>query len=270
MGRHNSERFSFGKNWKKFLSVLNEERIKEAEKSLKEMLEMTDLRDKSFLDIGCGSGLFSLAARRLGASVHSFDYDEEAVACAFELKERYFPEDRTWKIERGSVLDIDYLKSLGEFDIVYSWGVLHHTGAMWQALENVLTSVKREGKLFISIYNSQGYTSKIWRMIKRTYNKLPGPFRFLVLYPAFIRLWGPTMVKDMLRAKPFYTWKNYKSVRGMSAWHDLIDWVGGYPFEVAKPEEVICFYQKKGFVLAKSKEVGSGLGCNEFLFEKPK
>jgi 2-polyprenyl-6-hydroxyphenyl methylase/3-demethylubiquinone-9 3-methyltransferase len=265
-----NERFSFGENWKKFLSVLNEERIKEAENSLLEMLQTTDLKGKSFLDIGCGSGLFSLAARRLGASVHSFDYDEEAVACAFELKEQYFPKEVYWKIEKGSALDIDYLKSLGKFDIVYSWGVLHHTGSMWKGLENVLISVENGGKLFISIYNDQGLTSKIWRRLKRTYNKLPGPFRFLVLYPAFLRLWVPTMVKDILCAKPFHTWKNYKSNRGMSAWHDLIDWVGGYPFEVAKPEEIICFYQKNGFTLAKSKEVGNKLGCNEFLFEKPK
>ena len=263
-------RFSFGENWKRFLGVLNEERIKEAENSLLEMIGMNELKGRSFLDIGCGSGLFSLVAKRLGARVYSFDYDPQSVACTAELKRRYFPDDVNWKIEGGSALDIDYLKSLGKFDIVYSWGVLHHTGDMWKALENVPPLVERCGKLFIFIYNDQGLTSKIWRMIKRTYNKLPKPLRFFVLYPAFLRLWGPTMVKDTLCRKPFYTWKNYKDIRGMSAWHDVVDWVGGYPFEVAKPSEVICFYQKKGFVLAKSKGVGSGLGCNEFLFEKPK
>ncbi|HYY59119.1 MAG TPA: class I SAM-dependent methyltransferase, partial [Pyrinomonadaceae bacterium] len=129
-------RFEFGRNWRRFLSTLDEERILEAERSLRLMLEAETLDGKSFLDIGSGSGLFSLAARRLGARVHSFDYDAESVACAQELKQRFFAGDADWTIERGSVLDSDYVKRLGQFDIVYSWGVLHHTGAMWRALEN--------------------------------------------------------------------------------------------------------------------------------------
>ena len=74
------ERFEFGKNWSQFLSHLNDSRIAEAEQSLRNMLEVDDLCGKRFLDIGSGSGLFSLAARRLGASVYSFDYDPRSVA----------------------------------------------------------------------------------------------------------------------------------------------------------------------------------------------
>src|SRR5207302_10440486 len=129
------ERFEFGKNWGRFLEVLDDERIGEAEESLKKMLEVEGLAGKSFLDIGSGSGLFSLAARRLGARVHSFDYDPQSVACAAELRRRYFPNDEDWVVEPGSALDEAYLNRLGTFDIVYSWGVLHHTGAMWQALK---------------------------------------------------------------------------------------------------------------------------------------
>src|SRR5262245_19550353 len=123
-------RFEFGKNWTRFLESLSDIRIREAETSLREMLGVKSLHDKSFLDIGSGSGLFSLAARRLGARVHSFDYDRHSVACAAELKRRYFPNDSHWTIAQGSVLDDEYMLSLGQFDIVYSWGVLHHTGAM--------------------------------------------------------------------------------------------------------------------------------------------
>jgi len=152
MGKKTSDaRFQFGKNWQRFLSILDEERISEAERSLKEMLEIDNLHGKTFVDIGSGSGLFSLAARRLGAKVHSFDYDPVSVACTKELKRRYFNDDSKWSIEQGDVLDKAYIESLGQFDIVYAWGVLHHTGAMWQALENIIPLVGKGGRLFISI-----------------------------------------------------------------------------------------------------------------------
>lgn len=115
-------RFAFGQDWSNFLRTLDDERILEAERSLKQMLQVDSLRGKRFIDVGSGSGLFSLAARRLGASVHSFDYDPESVACTAELKRRFFPNDAEWTIEEGSALDGDYLASLGQFDLVYSWG----------------------------------------------------------------------------------------------------------------------------------------------------
>lgn len=139
------QRFAFGANWSRFLRALDEERIGRAEASVKEMLGLERLDGMRFLDAGSGSGLFSLAARRLGAQVHSFDYDPQSVACTAELKRRYFANDPAWVVERGSVLDRDYLSRLGRFDIVYSWGVLHHTGAMWQALENVAPLVAGGG-----------------------------------------------------------------------------------------------------------------------------
>lgn len=139
------ERFGFGENWQRFLYLLNAERIALAEKSLCDMLGVTDLHGRSFLDVGSGSGLFSLAARRLGARVHSFDYDPQSVACTAELKHRYFPDDADWSVESGSVLDSAYLQTLGQWDVVYSWGVLHHTGAMRQALDNVAPLVRAGG-----------------------------------------------------------------------------------------------------------------------------
>src|SRR5256886_15826578 len=125
------QRFEFGKNWSRFLTVLDDSRFARAEESLKAMLELEDLEGKRFLDVGSGSGLFSLAARRLGARVHSFDYDPRSVACTSELKRRYFAEDPEWVVEEASVLDRQYLATLGRFDIVDSWGGLDHTGAVW-------------------------------------------------------------------------------------------------------------------------------------------
>jgi 2-polyprenyl-3-methyl-5-hydroxy-6-metoxy-1,4-benzoquinol methylase len=262
------KRFQFGRNWGKFLKSLTEEQIGRAEESLKEMLGVESLCDKSFLDIGSGSGLFSLAARRLGARVHSFDYDPYSFASTAELRRRYFPEDAQWRVEQGSVLEKPYLEALGQFDIVYSWGVLHHTGSMWQALENVAPLVKSGGILFIAIYNDQGKRSRQWRSIKRTYNRLPANFRFLVLWPAFLKMWWKRLLKDALAGRPRYSFRNYKALRGMSLWHDLVDWVGGYPFEVAKPEQIFDFYYQRGFYLARMTTQAGDLGCNEFVFVK--
>jgi 2-polyprenyl-3-methyl-5-hydroxy-6-metoxy-1,4-benzoquinol methylase len=261
-------RFQFGQNWKRFLSGLNAQRIEEAEKSIKRMLEAEDLRGKNFLDIGSGSGLSSLAARRLGARVHSFDYDPESVACTQYLKQRFFPDDSEWVVEEGSVLDTAWLRSLGKYDIVYSWGVLHHTGSMWEALDNIDPLVAPGGKLFVAIYNDQGRASSYWRMIKKLYNRLPGALRFVIILPVVVLLWGPKTMSDLFRGRPFHTWRTYTNTRGMSAWWDVVDWVGGYPFEVAKPEAILDFYNKRGYRPQKLKTCGRGLGCNEFVFKK--
>src|SRR5258706_14400043 len=148
------ERFGFGKNWKRFLQTLNEERIHEAERSLAQMLQMGTLEGKTFLDVGSGSGLFSLAAMRLGADrVHSFDYDPQSVGCTKELKQRFLPpETHRWTIEEGNVLDADYLSRLEKFDIVFSWGVLHHTGKMWLPLGSLVVRGHRWGIGFFEIF----------------------------------------------------------------------------------------------------------------------
>lgn len=252
-------RFQFGKNWKKFLNTISEERVVNAEKSLKAMLGVDSLKGKSFLDIGCGSGLFSLAAKNLGARVVSFDFDEYSVECTQYLKSEYYADSIDWTIHQGSALDSDFLRTLGQFDVVYSWGVLHHTGSMWDALSKVDQTVKKNGSLFIAIYNDQGGISKYWSFVKYTYNKfiLSKPFWI------FIHLIYPIMPSQILR---FF--RNEKPPRGMTVWYDLLDWLGGYPFEVARPEEIVLFYQKNKYQIVNLKTVGGKMGCNEFVFTK--
>jgi 2-polyprenyl-6-hydroxyphenyl methylase/3-demethylubiquinone-9 3-methyltransferase len=213
--------------------------------------------------------LFSLAARRLGAEVTSFDFDADSVACAQELKRRYCQNDPLWRIARGSVLDAEYMTSLGRHDIVYSWGVLHHTGDMWRALEEAGRAVAPRGTLFVAIYNDQGLASVCWRWVKRTYNALPSMLKvpYLLAFGAALELGAILMA--LVRLQPWRVvdrWTRYHNVRGMSRWHDVVDWIGGYPFEVARPDRVIEFCRARGFELSRLKACGRRMGCNEFVF----
>jgi 2-polyprenyl-3-methyl-5-hydroxy-6-metoxy-1,4-benzoquinol methylase len=274
--QHNQEidagaRFSFGENWSNYLKSLDEEKIRQAEISIKTMLGIESLMSKKVIDIGCGSGLFSLAARRLGADVYSFDYDPKSVACANDLKRLFFSGDRQWTIEEGSVLDNHYLDKLGKFDVVYSWGVLHHTGHMWSAIDNATALCNQDGYLFIAIYNFMGGASKRWTWIKKIYCKLPTPLKL----PFAIAIMTPILLRSffiyLLQGKvvTFFSEKfNYKTRRGMNWWHDQIDWIGGYPYEDARPEEVFAFVQKRGFSMERFTTCGGGIGCNQFVFRK--
>jgi 2-polyprenyl-3-methyl-5-hydroxy-6-metoxy-1,4-benzoquinol methylase len=261
------DRFKFGENWVKFLSGISDENIFEAQKSLCEMFETDSLKGKNFLDIGSGSGLFSLAAYNLGAKVFSFDFDPQSVACTRELKHRYCKNDGDWKIEQSSVLNIEYMKQIGKFDYVYCWGVLHHTGNMWEAIGNTVSAVNKDGVCFLSIYNDQGVKSKRWKKVKKFYcSGFIGRAVIKTIYLPYF-LFSVELNEIVKGRNPFTVFSRYKSNRGMSLFHDWIDWLGGYPFEVAKPEEIFEYFKKRGFILMKLKTI-LGLGCNEFVFRK--
>jgi 2-polyprenyl-6-hydroxyphenyl methylase/3-demethylubiquinone-9 3-methyltransferase len=287
IGQSTDAPFPFGENWKRFLATVDEPRISAASASMERMLGPHGLAGRRFLDAGCGSGLFSLAANRLGALVVSFDVDPQCVACTQELKQRFAPDPAGWQVHCGSVLDPAFLAGLGEFDAVYSWGVLHHTGAMWDAIELVQQRVAPGGLLWLAIYNDQGVTSRIWRRIKRGYNALPLPLRtpYVVAVGGAWLAWraacrltsvvAATGWRLVSRREPLApagalyrdVFRSQRS-RGMHWWYDLVDWIGGWPFEVAAPEQVFRFLRDRGFELRELTTCGGGLGCNEFVFRR--
>ncbi|MEZ6063172.1 MAG: class I SAM-dependent methyltransferase [Planctomycetaceae bacterium] len=271
-------RFHFGHNWKKFQSRLTDARTDHARESIIRLLRRHDLQRQRFLDAGSGSGLFSLAARRLGATVTSFDIDPDSVACTRYLKDREQSSNDDWQVLSGSILDADLLATLGMFDVVYSWGVVHHTGRMWEAIERLLTLVDDGGIAVVAIYNDQGFSSRLWMAIKKLYNRLPGFLRlpYLITILGWNLLCRATTTAAAMLVRlitlrnpfvPFRRWWNEDRGRGMHWWYDFVDWVGGWPFEVAGPGEVFRFFDDRGFELINL-ETTAGSGCNEFVFRR--
>ena len=244
------QRFEFGKNWSRFHECLNEERIQVAEDSLKEKLGLETLKGLRFLDAGCGSGLFSLAARRLGADVVSFDFDPNSVKCAQTLRDRFFSNDQQWRILSGSVLDEEFLESLGMFNITYCWGVLHHTGEMWKGMDLVSRTVLPGGQFYTMIYRDEGWKSKVWWHLKKFY--CSGKIQSMIALSAFISYSATRkFLSDIFRFRnPMTFYREYYQRRGMSKYHDWVDWIGGFPFEVASAKQVIEFCGQRGFKLS--------------------
>ena len=262
-------RFAFGANWKSFVKLVDETRIGAARRSLIGALGVIDLSGRTFLDIGCGSGLFSLAAHQLGARVHSFDFDPDSVAAATELRCRFAP-GSDWKVEQGSILDAQFTSGLGCFDVVYSWGVLHHTGDLWYAMDAAARMVAPGGLLFVSVYNDQGSESRMWRRVKQRYNASGRVTRGVLVAAscAYLGRRWPVHAMARLARRSSADATRPARARGMSAKHDMIDWVGGYPFEVATPEGVFASVRRLGFELRHLKTCGGGIGCNEYVFER--
>jgi 2-polyprenyl-3-methyl-5-hydroxy-6-metoxy-1,4-benzoquinol methylase len=259
-------RFGFGRNWKRYSRGITEDSVKRAEESLKNWLPIHLLNGSRFLDAGCGSGLFSLAARQLGATVHSFDYDPDSVKSTLELRHKWCGEDPAWTVDTGSILDRSFVEGIGKYDIVYAYGVLHHTGDLWRALDNIAIPVKPGGTLWIAVYNDQGWKSRMWRRIKRFY--VSGFIGKALICTAFIPYWiARGAGVDLLRLKnPIARYRRRSDSRGMWLITDWLDWLGGYPFEVASPEAVFDFYFKKGFRLTRLKTAGGRLMNNQWSF----
>lgn len=262
--------FRFGRNWQRYVgSYLDSDRERIAAESLRDLVG--DLKDTSFLDIGCGSGLFSLSAHRAGAAVvTSFDVDPDSVAATRVLRTRAGSPDN-WSVLHGSVLDPTFLGALPQADVVYSWGVLHHTGDMHTAIRNAAKLVKPGGLFAIAIYNrvtERPLPSERWLQIKRAYNRAPRSAQ-LAMEAVYALYWSLGTLRS--GENPLRAAREYRRSRGMALWTDLVDWLGGYPYEFATAEEIVryCEDQCGLQALRVLPALGRGTGNNQFVFERP-
>jgi 2-polyprenyl-3-methyl-5-hydroxy-6-metoxy-1,4-benzoquinol methylase len=264
------ERFAFGRNWRGSSRPSTRTASEPHRTALLDALGVHDLRGQTFLDIGCGSGLSALAALRSGARVTAFDYDPEAVAATRELLGRWAPSDSEWTVLNGSALDRDFVLGLGHHDVVHSWGVLHHTGAMWDACAIAAEAVPPGGMLFIAIYNDAGAKSEVWTRRKRRYVRLPAGVRTAyawTLIAAGEALFLARALRDGRPGEWLRRWTHERPVRGMSRYRDWIDWIGGHPYEYASAGDVLA---RMGVLGLEGRVVvaNDGTGCNELVFTR--
>ena len=255
------DRFAFGDNWKAFSQRIGPQDYEKAKASVQRLVP--DLQGKTFLDVGCGSGLFSMAASSLGASqVVGFDVDPASVEASRTMLDKVaawdiaIRKDRV-RFEVESILNPSLARS--PYDVVYSWGVLHHTGEMRKALEVVKDLVGPGGRLAIAIYNRH-WTAPIWKAIKWTYVKLPRFLRPLIVWPILLVKFLVAIL--VLRQNPF------NRDRGMRYYTDIVDWVGGYPYEYASIQEIQDLVCAKGFECLRVRPARVPTGCNEFVFRR--
>ncbi len=247
-------KFSFGLNWIDYVKTkLNDTIVENHTSNISMYYKDYDLSSMSVLDIGCGSGLSSLSFNLLGCkNIHSIDVDKNSVSACELTKEKYSNYVKNnWTIENKSILDEEFVKSSPKYDIVYSWGVLHHTGNMWKAIKNATSLVKENGIIHLALYvNGERYTEDL--KTKMFYN----------------------LSEDDIKKKMIFDWLNYYYIsrgvdifstndRGMNKYNDCIDWLGGIPYEVCDPDILDSYLNQNSFtkMFYKGGKQGSNFIC---------
>lgn len=267
-----SVQFDFGENWKNFSrQALSDAHVQAARGEFKELIADIDLAGKSFLEIGFGQGLSLLFAAEQGAVCTGCDINEKCLT-ALEQSKRFFPALRSNQIQVviGSILEPQTLVQLREasphgddeelgYDVVHSWGVLHHTGNMNRAIQNAASLVRADGRFVIAIYNRH-WSSMPWLIIKWLYVKAPRVIRKALVISLYPVIWVAKLA--VTRKSPM------RQQRGMDFYYNVVDWVGGYPYEFGSREEIVTMVSALGFTLEKFIPAEVPTGCNEFVFSR--
>lgn len=256
-------RFEFGQNWSAFVRQhFSEERAAISKAHLLRFLNVDNLAGKRFIDIGCGSGLHSMAALDAGAAeIVSFDLDPNSVAATRQLRAMR-GDPAHWQILQGSVLDEHFLASIKPGDIAYSWGVLHHTGAMWQAIRNASRLMAEDGLFYIALYQTTKKSAH-WIRVKKKYQQAsPAAQKRMVQYRVFRKMIWPSLKRLQDPRKKL---REYEKSRGMEYVTDVRDWLGGWPYEDARPDEVVRFGRDLNLALIN---LDTTEGNAEYLFKR--
>jgi len=263
--REAESHFAFGQNWASYAALIDEDRLVEAERGLVRLLDSDGLKGRTFLDVGCGSGLHAAAAARLGASrIVALDIDPVSVATTRAVLRR-FASGAVSEARELSVFDLDPATN-GTFDIVYSWGVLHHTGAMREAVRKASEMVAPGGTFAFALYRRTRMCG-FWAVEKKWYSSA-WPSAQNVARAIYINLMHAALRRHF---KPYVA--NYKSGRGMDFYHDVHDWMGGYPYESIGAPEVETLMRDLGFEHVRSftRPLSLGLfgsGCDEYVYRR--
>lgn len=264
-----ADSFAFGKNWAAFAATISKAQIDEAQKALESLLGLSSLKGLSFLDIGSGSGLHSLSALRLGAGkIVAFYVDEDSASTTSAVLERHAPPGSQYEVRRDSILSTD-LSISDKFDIVYSWGVLHHTGHMHQSIRNAAYFVKPGGILAVALYRKTMLCG-LWKIEKRIYSQAPGWLQYLIR-ASYISLFRVALLATGRSFSQYVA--EYPKKRGMDFFHDVHDWLGGWPYESISPSDMRQIVIPLGFseVRSKTKRYSLGVfgsGCDEYVFRR--
>ena len=266
--KRESRHFAFGDNWADYAENVSLREIENARLGLEKLLSASEIAGKTVIDIGCGSGIHSLAFLNANCSyLEGFDFDPKSVETTKKLLSRFFvSEIRKFSIYEGDILNSDFNR---KFDIVYSWGVLHHTGNLRRAIQRAGSLVQDDGFFVFAFYRKTPFCW-FWKIEKWIYSKLPSTFQTPLRF-MYIQMFKFIHV---LRGRGSFSEfeRNYKSGRGMDFLIDVHDWLGGHPYESISPFEVRKILKEEGFVEVKAfieKSLGlMGSGCDEYVFKK--
>jgi 2-polyprenyl-3-methyl-5-hydroxy-6-metoxy-1,4-benzoquinol methylase len=260
--------FDFGENWVEFSeNALTWDRAMSAVNDFSALFRGIAIESKTFLDIGCGQGLSLLSAEALGARVVGCDINSKCIAMVRRNRKYFNAMDKNKvTLVTGSILEDDVVQKLRQsvagsvgYDIVHAWGVLHHTGDMRRALINSISLVKPGGHLVVAIYNRH-WSNPAWKCIKALYCVSPVVIqKSIVCFFYFL----------LIFAKMLVTGENpLEKQRGMDFYHDVVDWVGGYPYEYAGKNEIDQIGRDHGLELLRFIPAKVPTGCNEYIFQK--